>query len=57
MNTIMNWLLAQINRVRTWQGNNHEQVEENVEQGGCQEYHQINDYWGNTQCSCQLFLS
>lgn len=29
----MNWLLAQINCVRTWWGNNHEQVEENVEQG------------------------
>lgn len=33
MNTIMNWLLAQINRIRTWWSNNHEQVEENVEQG------------------------
>ena len=34
MNAIMNWFSAQINRIRTWWNNNHEQVEQNVEQGG-----------------------
>jgi predicted PurR-regulated permease PerM len=33
MNTIINWLSEQINRIKVWWSNNHERVEQNVEHG------------------------
>ena len=33
MNRIMNWLSTQINHIRTWWSNNHEQVGENLSRG------------------------
>lgn len=32
MNTIMDWFLTQLNRIRSWWSDNYEQIEENVEQ-------------------------